>query len=163
MSRYKQATAADIMTSSLVCARPDQDLRSVEDMLISSRIGGVPVVERDKLVGVISRSDITRVEVLMRSLDGAVSDAVAYSEAESDGFQHSQQPEFGGFRQRLFQLKAKDAMRDQVVTCRPETSVVDIAQAMVKQHIHRVIVVDGDKPVGIVSSLDIVRMVSESD
>lgn len=163
MVRYKEAVAADIMTSSLVCARPDQDLRAVEDMLISGRISGVPVVDRGKLVGVISRSDIARVEVLMRSLDGAVSDAVAYNESQSDGFQHSQQPEFGGFRQRLYQLKAKDAMRDQVVTCRPETTVVDIADAMVKQHIHRVIVVDGDKPVGIVSSLDIVRMVAERD
>ena len=51
-------------------------------------------------------------------------------------------------------------MHDQVVTCRPDASVVEIAAEMVRHHIHRVIVVEGDRPVGIVSSLDIVKLVA---
>jgi CBS domain-containing protein len=34
---------------------------------------------------------------------------------------------------------------------------------MVRQHIHRVIVVDGQRPVGIISTLDIVKLVAGVD
>jgi CBS domain-containing protein len=162
MSKYKEIVAADIMTKAPVCAKPSQDLQSIEQTLIQGRIGGCPVVEHGKLVGVISRSDIARVEVLMRSLDGAVTDAIE-DEKQTDGFEHSTLVAFDGFRQRLDKLKVKDAMRDQVVTCAPQTPVAAIADIMVKQHIHRVIVVEQDRPVGIISSLDICKLMATVD
>jgi CBS domain-containing protein len=51
-------------------------------------------------------------------------------------------------------------MHDQVVTCHPTTPLGEVADTMVRQHVHRVIVVEGDRPVGIISSLDILKLLS---
>jgi len=152
--------AEEIMTKALVCAHPQQDLIDAETMLIEHHISGVPVVEQGRLVGVLSRSDIARVQVLLNSLDGQVTDQMTLDN-QVDGFQHAPRAEFQGFRQKISRLKVKDAMRDKVITCTRDTPAQEIAETMVGRHIHRVIVVDGDRPVGIVSSLDLVKLVAE--
>ena len=159
MKSPSELVAGDIMTRALVCARPEQELIELERLLIDRRISGVPVVEGERLIGVISRSDIARVEVLMESLDGQIS-GEQMEAAQADGFQHTTPAEFQGFRRKLEGLRVRDAMRDQVVTCRVDTPIVEIAREMVQQHIHRVIVVDGTKAIGIVSSMDLVRLVA---
>lgn len=161
MKSLDQLTAADVMTRSLISARPDQDLAEIERVMVEKRITGLPVIERGRLVGVISRSDIARVEVLMQSLDSQVTHELHSEATQADGFQHLARPEYEGFRGKLDKLKVRDAMRDQAITCTPQTAVSEIAAMMIDQHIHRVIVVDGgDQPVGIVSSLDLVRLLA---
>ncbi len=152
--------AADIMTRSLVTTRPDEDLKDAEDLLIEHRVSGLPVVDEGKLVGVLSRSDIARIEVLMKSLDGLVWDRLNW-EIQADGFRHTPGPEFEGFRGRIGKLKVRDAMSDQLVTCSPQTPIREIAAEMWRRHVHRIIVVEGSKPLGIVSSLDLARLVGE--
>jgi CBS domain-containing protein len=55
--------------------------------------------------------------------------------------------------------KVHDAMRLGVVTCRPETSLRDVAKIMVSYGIHSTVVADlgadDDRPWGIVSALDV--------
>ena len=50
----------EVMTTALKTARPDMPLASVLDILRINRISGVPVVENEKLVGVVSLEDIVR-------------------------------------------------------------------------------------------------------
>ena len=157
MPTYPALQAGQIMIKALICVGPQQCLRELELLLIEHRIGGVPVVDEGRLVGVVSRSDIARVQVLMNSLDGQVTDELRWDD-QADGFQHNERAEFQGFRQILDRLKVKDAMHDQVVTCTPATLVAEVAESMVRQHTHRVIVVEGDRPVGIISSLDLVSL-----
>lgn len=59
--------------------------------------------------------------------------------------------------------KVHDVMRVGVVTCRPETSLEDVARMMVGYDVHSVVVaeVNGDAPWGIVSSLDLARRPDE--
>lgn len=159
-SNLQSLPASQIMTRSLICASPDQDLNEVEALLIEHHIGGLPVVDDGKLVGILSRSDLARVQVLMDSLDGQVTDQYEWTE-QADGFQHSQSAEFRGFRQMLSGLKVKDAMRDEVITCTLDTTVGQMAAIMVRQHIHRIVVVEADRPVGIVSSLDLARLLAD--
>lgn len=159
-STLQSIPAAQIMSRSLICATPDQDLNEAEALLIEHHIGGLPVVDDGKLVGILSRSDLARVQVLMDSLDGQVTDQYEWTE-QADGFQHPQPSEFRGFRQMLEGLKVKDAMRDEVITCPPETTVGQMAAIMVRQHIHRIVIVESDHPVGIVSSLDLARLLAD--
>lgn len=159
-STLQSILAEQIMSRSLICATPDQDLNEAEALLIEHHIGGLPVVDDGKLVGILSRSDLARVQVLMDSLDGQVTDQYEWTE-QADGFQHAQPSEFRGFRQMLEGLKVKDAMRDEVITCSPDATVGQMAAIMVRQHIHRVVVVENDRPVGIVSSLDLARLLAE--
>jgi len=152
--------ARHIMTTKLVCATPSQDLAQADEMLIEHRISGMPVIENGKLVGVLSRSDIARVAVLMDSLDGEVTDQMAWPE-QADGFQHNVRPDSHVFQQMIAKLKVKDAMHDQVFTCRPEAALAEVASIMVRLHVHRVIVVEDDRPVGIISSLDVVKLLAD--
>ncbi len=151
----------EIMNKSLVCAAPDQELADAEALLIEHRIGGMPVVEGGKLVGFVSRGDAARVQVLMGSLDSLVNDRLRQQE-EIDAFQHTPHAEFSGFRSSLSTLKVRDAMHDQLATCSPDATVGKVAELMVRQHIHHVVVVEHDKPVGVVSSLDLLRLIARS-
>jgi CBS domain-containing protein len=162
ISNHRTLHAEQVMTRTLISAAPGQDLNEVEAMLIENRIGGVPVVDQGRLVGVLSRSDVARVRVLMRSLDGLVSDQLDWPE-QADGFVHAKRGEFSGFRQMIGNLKVADAMRDQLITCAPDTLVGDVAHMMVLQHVHRVIVVEDEKPLGIITSLDLVKLLAGGD
>ncbi len=161
MPHYPTLQAGQIMTKALICAGPRQDLIELESLLVEHRISGAPVVEHGRLVGVVSRGDIARVQVLMNSLDAQVTDELRWGD-QADGFQHNERAEFQGFRQMLGKLKVKDAMYDQVATCTPGAPVSEVAEAMVRQHVHRIIVVEGDRPLGIISSLDLVKLLAQS-
>jgi CBS domain-containing protein len=55
-----------------------------------------------------------------------------------------------------------DAMRIGVVTCRPETSLPDVARMMASYKIHSVVVAEADSPpFGIVSAIDIATAPSD--
>jgi CBS domain-containing protein len=159
VSHAAALTAADIMTRSLVLARPEQDLLEIEGLLFERRISGLPVVDEGRLVGVVSASDVSRVQVLMNSLDGQVNDRLDWTQ-QADGFAHAQPPQFSGFRQMIGRLKVQDAMRDQVVVCAPDAPLAEVAKVMLAEHIHRIIVVENERPVGIISSLDLVKVLA---
>ena len=60
--RYLQSRVevADIMTRGVVTVGPDTDLVDVARTMLERRIGGLPVVEDGRLVGIVTESDIFR-------------------------------------------------------------------------------------------------------
>ena len=62
-------------TSAVISARPDDTVRAVIDLLAQHRIGAVPVVEGESIVGIFSERDLVRLmssygpEALDRRLD----------------------------------------------------------------------------------------------
>lgn len=155
-------TAADLMRRTLVFARPDQKISEAEQLLVDKHISGMPVIDGSKLVGIVSGSDLARAHVLAAALDGQIRDELHWDETQADGFRHSDPERFKGFSERYDALRVKDVMRTQVVTCPSTAPIKDVAALMVQQHIHRVIVVDRDRPVGIISSLDLARLLAET-
>jgi CBS domain-containing protein len=53
------ATAQDLMSQAVVVS-PDQDVESLAALMVKERTNPVPVVEGDRLVGVVSRADVIR-------------------------------------------------------------------------------------------------------
>src|SRR5262245_22283124 len=53
-------TAADIMTQPVITASPKLSLNELAHLLESRRIKRVPIVDRGKLVGIVSRADLVR-------------------------------------------------------------------------------------------------------
>jgi CBS domain-containing protein len=51
-------TAADVMTPKPVTVRPTDDLAAVEAVLLGYGVRAVPVVDRGRLVGIVSRHDV---------------------------------------------------------------------------------------------------------
>jgi len=59
------ASVADIMSRSVISVSPDTDVEEVSHLLTNRRIRRVPVLQGDKLVGIVSRSDLVK-QIAMR-------------------------------------------------------------------------------------------------
>ena len=59
-SRFKRAKATDIMTTNVITAKPDTDLRQAYDIMQQHKIGKLPLIEDGRLVGLYSYSDVRR-------------------------------------------------------------------------------------------------------
>lgn len=153
MAIAKEKTAKDIMTSPLITVSPNDRLGDVERLLLESNVNGVPVVEGDALVGVLSRSDFARIPLLLNSLDGYVHDFLEESALDAEQVQ--------SFSKDLEDMLVSDAMTTQVSTCELETPIPAMAHSMIVQHVHRLVVVDNNQPVGLVSSLDLVALLAD--
>ncbi len=162
MPDFSHLTAQQIMQTRPICARPDEDLSELARRLVESNINGAPVVDNDRLVGVVSRSDVMRVRVLYETLDSQVENRLEPPDVRSEDFSENLRGAFQGFRDRLAHLKVRDVMRTEVISCSPDTPVPQVAQQMLDQHIHRIVVVENQRPVGLISSLDIVRLVAQA-
>ncbi|MDD1764243.1 MAG: CBS domain-containing protein [Methanobacteriaceae archaeon] len=53
-------TAGDIMTNHLVMIQKDEDASRAAEMMIEKKISGLPVVNDDELVGIITKTDLIR-------------------------------------------------------------------------------------------------------
>ena len=163
MNSFEHLVAADIMQTPVVCAEPDEQLSVLEDRMFDAHITGLPVVEQGRLVGIISRSDVVRFPLFLNAwtdyaqqrwqwIGTGATETGERQRAESTPDSHPSPKH----------LTVRNAMVTQVVTCSPLTSVSEMADEMVRHHVHRVIVVEDDRPVGVVSSLDIVKLLAES-
>lgn len=162
MNTTQARIAGEVMRRSLVFVRPDQKLSEAERLLVDHHISGMPVIENNKLVGMLSRSDLTRARVLADALEGQVRSELHWDETQADGFGHRDPERFEGMAQRSAALRVREVMRSQVVTCDVSTPIAKVAGLLLQHHIHRVIVVEADKPVGIISSLDLVKLLADA-
>lgn len=154
MSTSMQLTAQDIMQTDLVTARPTEPLRDLERRLVDRDVGGVPVVDAEgKLAGVITRSDFVRVPAVLESLE-------RYIESRMNEIGPGNTPAAGESHAHdgMLDMPASAAMTAPAFSCKPTDEVSEIASQMLKRHVHRVVVTDEcDNPVGMISSLDLVR------
>jgi acetoin utilization protein AcuB len=67
--RYLQSRVevGDVMTRNVVTVGPDTDLNEVARTMLERRIGGLPVLEHGRLVGMITESDIFKRFVELQS------------------------------------------------------------------------------------------------
>jgi len=158
-------TAKDIMQTEIIKVTSDMTLSEVSDLLFREGITGAPVVEPGRkdspgaVLGVISRSDLVRFPLYQDTVAGILSEHFRdLAAAEGEPSEPSTLPE--GLQDVLSAHTAREAMAMSPVTVGPDTPVLDVAQTMVSQHLHRVLVVDGDTLVGLISALDIVGLVA---
>ena len=150
--------AKDVMTTKLVTVDADTSLLELEGRLRMAGVGGAPVVDDGKYVGIISRSDIARQLTVEDTYAEVARDLLT---APGGG---SEQGSAVGDQigRRLKELRVGDAMVTDVDTVTPETPVTQLARKMLDKRHRRVIVKGGDDAVlGIVTSSDLVRLIAE--
>jgi CBS domain-containing protein len=139
------------MVTSVRSVAPTLPLDDLQDLLVEQRIGGVPVIEHDRVVGIVSRSDFVRAASLDRALAGVA----------SEGFAADAEP---GASVRTADARARvvrDIMSPDVVTVAPETPLDEVARVMAKRHLHRVVVIEDGTLRGMITALDLVRMIGD--
>ena len=76
--RVLASTAEQIMTPDVITTRPETEVGEVARLMFEKKVNPVPVLDGDRLVGIVSRSDIIRHLILQME-----SDAVETGEIES--------------------------------------------------------------------------------
>jgi predicted transcriptional regulator len=148
-------TAKDIMTREVLSARETWSVDRLAEFLIEHSISGAPVAAEDgKLIGVVSMTDIVRNRsVPVMEVTGpheyyqALDRRFAREEISSLRF---------GSEDRT---TVRDIMTPVVFEVGEDAAVRDVADAMIRGRIHRVFVTRERKPLGIISALDVLKVV----
>ena len=163
MKDISQVVASDVMHSPVICTHPDETLKKLESRLEDRHISGMPVVEDGVMVGIITQDDLVRVPAMLDAMSRYVASEmlsdgplITGEDKDDDGV-----PDNLSFRGQLSNMKVGEAMARSVVTCAPDSPLAEVIGQMVEHHIHRVVVVDAGKPVGIISTLDVLASLTE--
>ena len=139
--------AKDIMSRDVVTAIPEMTLHELSELLIDNQITGVPVIGADGiLVGVISQTDIVRHERESKP-QTHVPGYYIQEHVLPQGFQ-IETPDY---------TRVKDCMTPIVISGRENDSVVELAQMMLAQRIHRIVITDKGRLQGIVTTVDLLQ------
>ena len=139
MNAFSELLAQDVMSSPVWSISPEAGIDQLEQEFVRHGVSAMPVVQQAKIVGIISRSDLMLVPVLSAAIE---------SRGIAAGISSQSKPTF----------RVSDLMACEIVQCSPETKLDLVAADMVRQHVHHVVVVRNNEPVGIISSLDIVQL-----
>ena len=67
-SMLAEVSLTDLMVSDPITAHPDDDVELAASLIYTHKIGGIPVVEGDRLVGILTESDILRTFIDMMGI-----------------------------------------------------------------------------------------------
>ncbi len=154
----KNLIAQDIMNPNVIVAHESMTIQELTNVLTSNMITGAPVVdESGKLVGVVSGTDIVR--------SGARRDAALKEKREVSYYLRGwedkiDEDELGEFHVIEDEgLKVRDIMTPLIFKVSEDTSIAEMADTMIGGRIHRLIVTQDDRVVGIVTTLDMLKAI----
>ena len=155
--------ARDLMTPAPATIGPDESLADLDALLLAKRVGGLPVIEHGKLIGIISRSDVVRVLGTEQSLADTQNDFYREFYGEPYVSTAASTPEAASeqIARHLARLRVRDAMVADVISVSADAPLREVAQRLVEHRIHRVVVTENGALAGIVTALDVVRVVAE--
>lgn len=154
-------TARDVMTTALRVVNPEMSLPELERAFIDERVHGFPVVENGRLVGIVSRSDIVRQLCVEQSLAEMISDYYREGSGYENNAGASLQKIGDQVGERMERLRVCDVMTRAPHLIAPETPIREVARLMVEADIHRIIVGEGGRMVGLITSGDLVRLIAQ--
>lgn len=121
-------TVGEVMTPRPSCVAPETTAMELVHLFQERRFRHLLVVDRERLVGVVSDRDVIR---LLSSSDEACG------------------------RTAMEQLTAGELMSNGAVTVTPACSLVKAVRILVERNIHCLPVTDGERPIGILTGTDL--------
>lgn len=161
--KSNMVTAADIMQRDVIVVYDSDSLQTAMQAMTENHVTGLPVVNtKGKCVGVITSSDIMNYEQEHSEF---------ISEANADMARHFN-PESGQWEsvritsfalEEFGEVRVDEVMSPDLVFVEPTSSILEVAQKMRDQRIHRVLVLSTDYRLnGIISAFDFVRLYADS-
>jgi len=147
------------MTRDVVTIAPDMTLTELDRVLVSENVSGGPVVEDSAVVGVVSRADVIRVLYDEQRAAANVSGFYGSPYPIPIPALHHLARDSRRIADEMTRTCVREIMSRDVKSVGPDEEVEAVARMMVARGYHRVPVIDDGRLVGIVSSLDIVRLV----
>ncbi len=139
----------NIMTTNVRTVTPDKKLGEVVSLMCIYRYSGIPVVDDNKLVGMVSESDVLgkmfpKLEDLMSGMS-----AVDYDEQVN---QYSD----------VVSITVRDVMTPVVISVKPDMHILQAASVMVGRKFRRIPVAIDDQLVGMVSMGDVHKAIYQN-
>jgi CBS domain-containing protein len=123
------------MTKEVVKLNITDDLTKAEKLFKQHKIRHIPVVNGNKVIGILSYTDLLRISFVDAVDDDAeIVDATVYN---------------------LFTVE--QVMAKNLVTITPETTIKETAEILSKKEFHALPVCEGDLLVGIVTTTDLIK------
>ena len=143
--------ASEIMTREVLTVGADAPLREGMAAMVRGRVSGLPVVDGDRVVGILTEGDLVRrlhhnVPWFASFVDGMT---VALPPIEPESLHE--------LVERVRATPVREVMTPNVVTVRSDAEIEEVADILVRRHIKRVPVIDHGRLVGILSRGDLVR------
>ena len=172
------STIADFMTKEVFTLDPEMSLRDAVEALEEERVSGAPVLNGDRLAGVVSATDILEFQGANPALEapdndppplrqgiGDEEDPATYflglwGDGGGDVYQRVTRSE-GGEWDFLERHTVGEVMTRKVVSIAPGDSLRAAARAMTDRGVHRLLVTEGESLVGIITMTDLVRAIAD--
>lgn len=153
--------ASEVMRRSVQTVSADLPLPELERAFVQKGISGFPVVDGEQVIGVVSRMDIVRELDLEHQTAKRTSDY--YRDASGFHEVQLQTSEQVAHRvgERMEQLTVGDVMHRQLFAVSPNQPLRAIAETMVDNDIHRVLVTHDGNLLGVISTSDFVRLYAQ--
>ncbi len=175
-------TLHDIMSLDVHSATPETTLRELAEMFAEQHISGAPVVSGETVVGVVSATDLLEFDAESRAVpaaregewgdwgepeawtEGDDAPAAFFADMWADAgaavttrIAESGSPEWNTLEERT----VGDIMTRTVCALSSSTPVRQAAEYMLRAGVHRVLVMDDGKLVGVVTTTDIMKAVAQ--
>lgn len=159
-------TAADVMNPRVLTVRAGMTVRELAHFLMENEISGAPVVDEDsKLVGVVSVTDITFAlaeddeddEVDEDDEEGDEGDRTAsdfFRDAWGESLRRAEIEDL----ELEDELEVREIMTPEVHAVPEQMPIPEVAELMIRSHVHRLLVTREDKVVGILSTSDLLGL-----
>ena len=152
--------ARDVMTTHVLKANSDWPVEQLAEFLVENSISGAPVVNAaDELVGVVSLTDLARNDT--QSHDPRAADRHAFYLQVLELDSSLDTDELGTLSEREATVKVREIMTPVLIAVAEETPVTEVAHKMVESRIHRLFVTRQEKVVGVITALDMLRVVRD--
>lgn len=158
-------TAADLMSPDVLTVPEEMTVRELAGFLIDHEITGAPVVDAaGRLTGVVSVVDIA--------------DMAASVEEDDEGAEPREEGERIGFFARAFrdvlsagerkeldvfsgdegEVRVGEIMNPDVYSVPEDASVSEVASTLLNHHVHRVVVIEEGRVLGIITTSDLLGL-----
>jgi CBS domain-containing protein len=154
-------TVGEVMTRKVYTLHPDMTVTEMDRVLLAHQVGGAPVVAEGRLVGVASLGDVISALYEEQRKAQRVSDFYTSPFPISIPALERLARDSREIADRMIKLRVRDVMTPAPRTAQPSDPIEVVARLMISGGFHRVPVVESERLVGIVSSLDLVRLIAD--
>jgi CBS domain-containing protein len=177
----------DIMTTDVTGVSPETTIREAMEVLARAKVSGAPVLSGNKVVGVVTTSDLLAFAATIQGAPTQRDDDAEWrewSDDQADQAVEAADEAASAFFSELWDDAGADVSERMFVTDQPEWNTLEdhtvsevmtrllctlpstadareAAEMMRERGIHRVLVVDNGELVGIVSALDIAKAAAD--
>jgi len=135
----KSETISNVMSNNIISAQQGQTLSEVRHMMVDSNIHHIPVLAGQKLVGMVSFTDMMKLNVVINGADERTIDAIIDQ-----------------------QFQIKDVMSEELTTLSSKDTIRQASDILSENNFHAIPVTNGGGELqGIVTSSDLIRYLSD--